>query len=446
MMFDLIIRNGQLVRESGVERADLAVENEKIVEISPTISGPAREEIDATNLHVFPGVIDPHVHFNEPGRTDWEGFETGSAALSAGGGTMFFDMPLNSSPPVLDGESFDLKLAAGLKNSRTDFALWGGLTPDNLDKMEELAERGVMGFKAFMCPSGLDEFHHADPDTLLRGMETAAKLRLPVAVHAEEPGSLERFRAEVVGHSWSDYLKSRPVVCEMAAARIAIECARETGCSLHVVHASSQHVVNSIQFSRDGGAAVTCETCPHYFLLCDEDLPRIGARAKCSPPLRDREDARMLLAQLLRGEIDFVGSDHSPTLPSMKTGDDAFAIWGGIAGVQSTLASLLTIWMDGTYPLRSIAPLIAGNVSRRFDIPSKGIIDARFDADFALVDTNERFTLTRDMLLDRHKLSPYVGRTFHGVVRRTIVRGQTVFADGKIVAKPIGQLIKPEAA
>src|SRR4051812_28096435 len=171
-----------LVRPDRVERADLAVENEKIVEIAPAIPGSAREEIDAANLHVFPGVIDPHVHFNEPGRTDWEGFETGSAALSAGGGTMFFDMPLNSSPPVLDGESFDLKLAAGLKNSRTDFALWGGLTPDNLEKMEELADRGVVGFKAFMCDSGIDDFRRADDLTLWEGMRRAAELNLPVAV------------------------------------------------------------------------------------------------------------------------------------------------------------------------------------------------------------------------------------------------------------------------
>src|SRR5881227_2129521 len=182
---DLIIRHAHLVTPDAVFRADLAVTAGRISEISPTINGAATEEIDATGLHVFPGVIDPHVHFNEPGRTDWEGFATGSSALAAGGGTCFFDMPLNSSPPVLDGASFDLKRAAGEKSSITDFALWGGLTPGNLDRMEELAERGVVGFKAFMCNSGIDDFPCVDDLTLYRGMRKAKKLGLPVAVHAE---------------------------------------------------------------------------------------------------------------------------------------------------------------------------------------------------------------------------------------------------------------------
>src|SRR3954463_5645462 len=185
MPWDTLIRGGNVVTPDGVKRLDVAVESESIVELGPQLSGAARETIDATGLHVFPGLIDPHVHFNEPGRTDWEGFDTGSAALAAGGGTCFFDMPLNAHPPTLDGESFDLKLAAALKNSRTDFALWGGLTPDNLDKMEELAERGVVGFKAFMCNSGIEDFPAADDYTLYRGMQIAAKLGLVVAVHAE---------------------------------------------------------------------------------------------------------------------------------------------------------------------------------------------------------------------------------------------------------------------
>src|SRR3954465_6814689 len=186
MPWDLLIRGGDVVTPDGVRAGtDVAVEGESIVELAPELSGAARETIDATGLHVFPGLIDPHVHFNEPGRTDWEGFDTGSAALAAGGGACFFDMPLNSSPPTLDGESFDLKLRAARANSRTDFALWGGLTPRNLDRMEELAERGVVGFKAFMSNSGIEDFARADDWTLERGMKKAAELGLPVAVHAE---------------------------------------------------------------------------------------------------------------------------------------------------------------------------------------------------------------------------------------------------------------------
>src|SRR3954464_10926814 len=185
MNHDLIIRNGSVVHSDGVRDEAIAISGGKIVQVAPEIPGDASETIDAKGLHIFPGLIDSHVHFNEPGRTDWEGFQTGSSALAAGGGTCFFDMPLNSSPPVLDGESFDLKRAAGEKSSITDFALWGGLTPGNLDHMEELADRGVVGFKAFMCNSGIDDFARADDLTLYRGMRKAKQLGLPVAVHAE---------------------------------------------------------------------------------------------------------------------------------------------------------------------------------------------------------------------------------------------------------------------
>src|SRR3954469_6758812 len=183
--YDLIIRNGTLVTAAGITAADIAIADQRIVAIGPELDGASTAAIDAAGLHIFPGLIDAHVHFNEPGRTEWEGFDTGSAALAAGGGTCFFDMPLNSSPPTLDGPSFDLKRAAAEANSRTDFTLWGGLTPGNLDRMEELAERGVVGFKAFMSNSGIDDFPRADDLTLLRGMATAARLGLPVAVHAE---------------------------------------------------------------------------------------------------------------------------------------------------------------------------------------------------------------------------------------------------------------------
>src|SRR4051794_18736742 len=213
MPWEVLIRGGEVVTPAGVRRLDLAGGGGTIVELGPGLRGSGRSEIDAAGMHVFPGLIDAHVHFNEPGRTDWEGFDTGSAALAAGGGTCFFDMPLNSSPPTLDGPSFDLKRAAAEANSRTDFALWGGLTPGNLDRMEELAERGVVGFKAFMSNSGIDDFPSADVDTLRRGMFTAARLRLPVAVHAEDDAMTVRLASEAAAAgrtSYLDYVRSRP--------------------------------------------------------------------------------------------------------------------------------------------------------------------------------------------------------------------------------------------
>src|SRR3954470_5255424 len=223
MPWDVLIRDGEVVTTDGVSRADVAIENGTIVEVGPGLRGAAREEIDAAGLHVFPGLIDPHVHFNEPGRTDWEGFDTGSAALAAGGGTCFFDMPLNSSPPTLDGPSFNLKRAAAEANSRTDFGLWGGLTPGNLDRMEELAERGVVGFKAFMSNSGIEDFARADERTLREGMKRAAACERLVAVHAESEEltrSLTTFATSKGRHGARDYLNSRPIQAELDAIEL----------------------------------------------------------------------------------------------------------------------------------------------------------------------------------------------------------------------------------
>jgi allantoinase len=454
MPFDLIIRGGKVVTPDGVNDLEIAIAQGRIAELAPSIRGPALEEIDATNLHVFPGLIDPHVHFNEPGRTDWEGFATGSSALAAGGGTCFFDMPLNSSPPTLDGPSFDAKRAAAEKNSRTDFALWGGLTPDNLDKLEELAHRGVVGFKAFMCDSGIEDFHRADDLILYRGMQAAARLGLPVAVHAENDDLISRLTAEArASHRVGvrDYLHTRPTIAEVDAIRRVIAFAQDTGCSLHVVHISSARGSIEVVEGRHlwlhnqpgtGPLHVTGETCPHYLALTDVDAERLGALAKCAPPLRRADEQEALWHQLIHGGIDFVASDHSPAPASMKQYDDFFCIWGGIAAVQSTLPILLT--RRPALPLEQVARLTATNVADRFSISNKGRIAPSCDADLALVDTDEEYTLTRDMLLDRHKLSPYVGRIFRGIVKRTIVRGHTVFQDGKIIGSFRGRLISPK--
>ncbi len=335
--FDLLIRGAQPFPEIGIADGKM---------ISFT-GGSAREEINATGLHVFPGVIDSHVHFNEPGRTDWEGIETGSRALAAGGGTLFFDMPLNAHPPTCDAASFDLKLAAAEKKSLTDFAFWGGLVPDNLDKMEELAERGVVGFKAFMSNSGIEDFSCVDSETLREGMKRAAKLKLPVAVHAESETLTSKLARESITAgktSIRDYLDSRPVAAELDAIRQAIDLAGETDCALHVVHVSSGEGVALIAAANKSGVAATCETCPHYLVLTENDVERLGAVAKCAPPLRPANIQNDLWQHLLAGDITTIGSDHSPSPPELKTAPNFFKVWGGISGVQHTLPLLLTEW------------------------------------------------------------------------------------------------------
>jgi allantoinase len=441
--YETIIRGGAVVTPNGITRADIAIAGGKIRQIAANLKATSAEQIDATGLHIFPGLIDAHVHFNEPGRTEWEGFATGSSALAAGGGTCFIEMPLNALPPTLDGESFDAKRRAAEKSSHTDFALWGGLTPINLDKLPELAARGVIGFKAFMSGSGIDDFPRADDHTLEQGMKTAAALGLPVAVHAEDEDLTSRLttKARSAGlTSVRDYLASRPIAAELDAINRAMNLAAQTGCSLHIVHVSSAKG-GALIAKNKSRLSVTSETCPHYLVLSDNDLERLGAAAKCAPPLRSREESAALWQQILAGDFDFVASDHSPAPASMKQSPDFFAIWGGISGVQSTLNLLLSI--EPHMPLEQVARLSSHNVAARFNLPNKGQIIHGFDADLALIDLNATFTLRREDLLDRHKFSPYVGRTMRGIVRRTIVRGQTIFENGKILSPAQGRLITP---
>jgi allantoinase len=280
--YDLIVRGGILVTAKGREEADLAVEGGRIAAISPDLEGTAQEEVDATGFHLFPGAIDAHAHFSEPGRTHWEGFATGSRALAAGGITTFVEMPLNAYPPTCDGESFDLKLAAAKASSLVDFALWGGIQPDNFDQLEVLAERGVAGFKTFMTPA-TEDFRNVDDVTLYEAMAEAARLGLPVLVHAESPqitGRLTQRALAQVRISAQDYSESRPIIAELEAISRALLFAEETGCTLHIVHVSFWHGVDLVNAARDRGVDVTCETCAHYLVLTEDEfrIP-LGSRA-----------------------------------------------------------------------------------------------------------------------------------------------------------------------
>ena len=413
-MPDLVIRGAQ---------SDIAVEDGIITAIGPDLPAGKRE-IDARSLAILPGIIDVHVHFNEPGRAEWEGAATGSRAFAAAGGTLFFDMPLNSAPCTVNAHAFDEKRAALEKASVTDFALWGGIIPGNFCHLAELADRGVIGFKAFMSDSGLPEFPRSDDLTLYEGMREAARLNLPVSVHAESEEitrGLTRRMLDAGRCSVRDYLDSRPLIAEIEAIERATLLARETGAKLHIVHVSSGRGVAAALEARARGTDVSIETCPHYLTFTGEDMERIGAVAKCAPPLRDATEQQHLWDAVRNGSVDIIGSDHSPAPLEMKTGDNFFRIWGGIAGIQATLPSLLD-----RLPLDRIAELLAANPARRFRIARKGQIAVGFDADFALVDLSRAFVMDREMLLQRHRISPYIGREFKGRVVKTILRGQAI--------------------
>jgi allantoinase len=437
---EIVIRGGTIVTPAGEQLADIAIDDGRVSAIARELPA-GRDEIDARGLVVLPGVVD--VHFNEPGRTEWEGAATGSRALAAGGGTVFFDMPLNSTPCTVNGREVERKRAALEAASVTDFGLWGGLIPGSVPEMAEMAARGVVGFKAFMCDSGLPEFPRADDTTLLDGLREAARLGLPVAVHAESDDMVRQLAARTIARTARAFLDSRPVAAEVEAIERAASLAGAAGAALHIVHVSSGRGVAAAAEARARGVNVSIETCPHYLSFTEEDLERLGTVAKCAPPLRPEAEQRALWEELRRGRIDIVASDHSPTTPANKAGD-VFAAWGGVAGVQSTLAVMIERGHHGHgLALARVADLLAAAPARRFRIAGKGAIASGRDADLALVDLSQSFTLQAGDLLQRHAASPYVGLTFRGRVRRTILRGRTIYADGATTAQGGGRLVRP---
>jgi allantoinase len=396
----VIVRGGMVVTADGVKRLDIAIRDGRITRVDRDLEEQA-EEIDARGLHIFPGGIDSHVHFNEPGRTEWEDIAHGTAALAAGGYTGFIDMPLNNLPVTTTVGAFDQKLTAMRRSAKVDYGLWGGLVPGNLDQLAPLVKRGAMGFKAFMCPSGIDEFPSCDETTLREGMKRIAELDSILLVHAEDPARLR----EPNGPTARDFMDSRPVEAETAAIEIAIAIADDTGCQLHVVHVSTRLSVQLIE----GHPNVSGETCPHYLLYTADDLERFGGIAKCSPPFRDQ---RMTM-------MPIVVSDHSPSALDLKQGSDFRTIWGGISSCQSTRQLLLAQDIH----LSTIAAVTSTNIARRFGLKGKGDIAPGFDADLWIADLDHEDVVRRVDLLYRNQFSVHEGQKIRGKTIKTLVRG-----------------------
>jgi allantoinase len=391
----VIVRGGTVVTARGVELADVVIEEGVITEVGPNVSGGG-EEIDATGLHVFPGGIDSHVHFNEPGRTHWEDIAHGTAALAAGGYTCFVDMPLNNLPVTTTVEAFDLKLEAMRRSATVDFGLWGGLVPGNLEQLAPMVELGAMGFKAFMCPSGIDEFPASDEKTLREGMKRIAELDSILLVHAEDPSRLR----EPSGPTARDFIDSRPPEAEVSAIGTCVALANETGCRVHVVHVSTAAGAALL------GGEVSGETCPHYLLYTSDELERLGGRGKCAPPLRSERMALMPI----------VVSDHSPSTLALKQGGDFREIWGGISGCQSTRQLLLAMGIEPSV----VAAVTSTNIAERFRIPGKGDIAPGYDGDLWLVDLGWEGVLRKEDLLYTNPFSAHEGQTIRGRTVRTI--------------------------
>lgn len=427
-MKDFVIREVNLY---GKRVADLAVSEGKWVAINEGLGAGFGEEIDGRGKILLPGVIDAHVHFNEPGRADWEGIETGSHALAAGGGTGFFDMPLNSSPPVLDAAGVREKRGLCEEKSRTDFGIWGGLTPDSIQTLEGMADEGVIGFKAFMCGSGLEEFGKAGRAVIAAGMKVAAARGLVVGVNAEDEKVIAEHAAKFPPRGAGDlsegmlqWCASRPVESELVAIRIAMDLAGEAGAKLHVVHVTHSDCLDLIAEGRRQGVDVTAETCPHYLILDKEMASRIGPYAKCAPPLRSRGVVDGLWGAL--DLVETIGSDHSPSPPEMKAGDDVFAMWGGIAGCQHGAPLVCEEAMERGMDLETLSKKWRENVLRRFGVGGGGI-EVGEDADFFLMhDVGGGEMISADCLLYRYGISAYTGMSQKWKACGTWLRGARI--------------------
>ena len=383
---------------------------------------------------MFPGVVDAHAHVNEPGREDWEGWRAATRGAAAGGVTTVADMPLNSLPPTLDAAAVQAKESRAARSAIVDYALWGGLVSADLAPLLELKASGVVGLKAFLCPSGVPEFAHLDAETLTAALAAATVAGHLVAVHAEDEALVAKGTEQLHTMNRRDraaWLESRPPAAERRAIERLAEAARETGARVHVVHASSSAAVTAVIRARERGADITVETCPHYLLFSAEDVERIGPALKCAPPIRDASSRERLWQHVLEGEIDLVASDHSPCTAEAKArGDgDIWEAWGGVTGIQSLLPVMLS---EGVHRrglrLPALARLVAGAPARLLGLwPQKGAISPGADADVALVALDRQWTFEPEDLQARSGLSPYVGQAFRGAVVRTLVRGVTVF-------------------
>ncbi|MBZ9938359.1 allantoinase AllB [Mesorhizobium sp. BR1-1-16] len=437
---DLVIRNARVVARDRDFRGGVAVSDGQITAIFEGESDlPATDVIDAAGLVLMPGLVDGHVHFSEPGRGHWEGFETGSRAAAAGGITTFVEMPLNAHPPTVDAAALALKQQAAEK-SVVDYALWGGLVEDNLADLPGLQAGGVVGFKAFMCTAS--DFPRVDARLMRAGMAAIAGFGSFLAVHAEDEAMTDGLTATLRSAGRTDraaWGEARPIAAELAAIDQAIIIAAETGARLHIVHVSSSAGIDRISAAKARGIRVTAETCPHYLFFDETDLERIGPLAKCAPPLRAPAEREALWERVLAGAVDVIASDHSPCLIEEKTAGDAdiFKAWGGISGLQSTLPVLLTEGPRRGLSLAAIARMTATNPARLFGLdPQKGAITVGADADLVLVDPDAAFTLAEEDLFYRNRHSAYVGAHFTGAIRQTISRGETVYVDGVVTALP----------
>ncbi len=448
---DLIVRGRRVLTPEAKEPAPAAIhiQHGLIAAVSKFEEVPTGVPIfEANESVVMPGIVDTHVHINEPGRAEWEGFSTATRAAAAGGITTLIEMPLNSIPATTSPAGLREKLAAAAGKLWVDVGFWGGVVPGNTPELEPLWDAGVFGFKCFLVPSGVDEFPHVAEADLRKALPELARLGAPLLVHAELPGPIGRASATAARDlpaRYSTWLALRPPEAEDEAIALLAQLAREHKTQIHIVHLSSSSALPILRQAKEKKTAITVETCPHYLSFVAEEIPDGATEYKCAPPIRERENREQLWSALEEGLIDFVVTDHSPCPPEMKRKDsgDFLGAWGGSSSLQLSLSAVWTSARQRGYPVRHIAEWMSRGPARLAGLEKhKGVIAVGCDADLVIWNPDATFRVDPSLLHHRHKLTPYAGRELVGVVEAAFLRGRRIYEHGEFHPAPTGQVLK----
>jgi len=435
-MPETILYSQRVLLPSGLEPAAIYIQGEKIMNVIP---GPRPDQAGVEDFGeqvIMPGVVDPHVHVNEPGRTEWEGFASATRAAAAGGVTTLVDMPLNSDPVTTTQAALALKRASAAGQCWVDVGFWGGVVPGNAAELEDMIAQGILGFKAFLVHSGIDDFPQASAADLRQAMPILARHGVPLLVHAELEGEASP-HLPAQARSYQAFLDSRPNHWEDRAIRLMIALCRETGCRTHIVHLSSASALPDIAAAKADGLPLTVETCPHYLYFAAEQIPDGHPEYKCMPPIREQANQDGLWEGLKAGTIDCVVTDHSPCTPGLKLleAGDVLHAWGGIASLQFGLSSVWTRAQARGFSLSELARLMCSQPAALIGMGArKGQLAAGFDADLVIWSPETRFTVSAAQIHFRHPVTPYAEQELLGVVQRTYLRGQLIFDQGQHVA------------
>jgi len=438
--FDLVVRGAFVLIGDNWRAAEVGITDGVVAAISASPLEGAETITLADDEVLLPGLVDTHVHVNEPGRTEWEGFASATRAAAAGGVTTIIDMPLNSIPATTTVEALDIKRVVAAEKAMVDVGFWGGAVPQNLGTLRELHEAGVFGFKAFLAPSGVDEFDHLDADQLEAALEEIAAFDGLLIVHAEDPGVLDA-SANDGGTDYRRFVESRPDAAETTAIDRVIAGVRRTGARAHILHLSSAAALPALRAARAEGLRITVETCPHYLTISDEQIGDGATQFKCCPPIRDEANRDALWQALLDGDIDIVVTDHSPSTAELKYahGGDFARAWGGIAGLQLGLAAVWTEAARREIPLERVLGWMSSGTARFAGLESKGRIAVGAAADLVVFAPDATFTVRADELQHKNPVTAFDGRELRGVVRQTLLAGRPV--DIAAGSGPVGSLL-----